>query len=129
MKKKSTFFTLSLSIVLIVIIFVVILSATFRYMGLQSAENRAILIGNIIRESLTSHMLSGSTDYQDKLLKQIGSIEGMKNAWVIRSESLNRQYGSGIYLQEPRDDIDSAVLREGKMADNLSGTLFSDTIY
>ncbi|OHD89873.1 GGDEF domain-containing protein [Sulfuricurvum sp. RIFCSPLOWO2_12_FULL_43_24] len=129
MKKKSTFFTLSLSIVSIMILFIVILVATFRYMGLQSAQSRAALAGAIVRESLTSHMISGSTDYQEKLLTQIDALEGMKSAWVVRSESLTRQYGQGIHHQEARDDIDHAVLREGKPVNNVSGTLFSDTLY
>lgn len=74
-------------------------------------------------------MVSGTSDHQDKLLKQIESIEGVTRAWVVRSEGLSRQYGSGIYPQEPRDDIDRAVLREGKSIDTVSGTLFSDTLY
>ena len=129
MKKKSTFFTLSLSIVSIIILFVVILAATFRYMGLDSAHSRAELAGNIVRESLTSHMITGSSDYQEKLLKQIDALEGMRGAWVVRSESLTRQYGQGIHPQEARDDIDHAVLRSGKPVNNVSGTLFSDTLY
>jgi len=129
MKKKSTFFTLSLSIISIIILFVVILAATFRYMGLNSAYSRAELAGNIVRESLTSHMITGSSDYQEKLLKQIDALEGMRGAWVVRSESLTRQYGQGIHPQEARDDIDHAVLRSGKPVNNVSGTLFSDTLY
>ncbi|MDD2780347.1 GGDEF domain-containing protein [Sulfuricurvum sp.] len=129
MKKKSTFFTLSLSIVSIIILFVVIIAATFRYMALDSAQSRAELAGNIVRESLTSHMITGSSDYQEKLLKQIDAVEGMRAAWVVRSESLTRQYGQGIYLQEARDDIDHAVLRTGKSVNNVSGTLFSNTLY
>lgn len=129
MKKKSTLFTLSLSIVSIMILFIVILTATFRYMGLQSAESRAQLAGNIVKESLTSHMMTGSSDYQGKFLKQIDGLEGMKSAWVVRSESLTRQYGQGIHPQEARDDIDHAVLRDGKSVNTVSGTLFSDTLY
>lgn len=129
MKKKSTFFTLSLTIVSIIALFVVILVGIFRFMGLQSAEGRADLAASIIRESLTSHMISGTSDHQNKLLQQIESIDNVKSAWVVRSEALNRQYGSGIYPQAPRDDIDRAVLREGKPIDHVSGTLFSDTLY
>jgi two-component system, cell cycle response regulator len=42
---------------------------------------------------------------------------------------LTRQYGKGIYPQDPRDDIDRAVLRDGKAIENDFGTLFSDTLY
>lgn len=129
MKKKSTFFTLSLSIVSIMILFIVVLTATFRYMGLQSAQSKAELAGQIVRESLTSHMITGSSDYQDKLLKQIDALDGMKSAWVVRSESLTRQYGQGIHPQDARDDIDHAALRDGQSINKVSGTLFSDTLY
>jgi two-component system, cell cycle response regulator len=129
MKKEKTFFTLLLSIVGIMVLFVVVLVVTFRYMGLQSAESKANLAAHIVQESLTSHMITGSSDYQNELLKQIDTLEGMKRTWVIRSEALNRQYGRGIYPQDPVDDIDRAVLRDGKAIENVSGSLFSDTLY
>ncbi|MFY9141531.1 GGDEF domain-containing protein [Sulfuricurvum sp.] len=129
MKKEKTFFTLALSILAVMALFVAVLLATFRYMGLQSAESRAQLAGNIVRESLTSHMITGSSEYQERLLQQIDALEGIKSTWIVRSEALSRQYGQGIHPQEPRDDIDRAVLREGKNIENISGTLFSDTLY
>ena len=129
MKKEKTFITLVISIVAVMIILVAALAATFRYMGLQSAQSKADLAAQIVRESLTSHMISGSADYQNELLKQIDTLEGMKHAWVVRSESLSRQYGKGIHPQEPVDDIDRAVLREAKSIENISGSLFSDTLY
>lgn len=129
MKKEKTFFTLLLSIVGVMVLFVVVLAVTFRYMGLQSAESKANLAAHIVQESLTSHMITGSSDYQNELLKQIDTIKGMKRTWVVRSEALNRQYGRGIYPQDPVDDIDRAVLRDGKAIENVSGSLFSDTLY
>jgi two-component system, cell cycle response regulator len=129
MKHTKTFFTLMLTIITLAIVLIFVLAATFRYMGLNSAQSKATLAAQIVQESLTSHMVSGSSDHQNELLKQIGTLEGMKRAWVIRSEELSRQYGKGIHPQDPRDDIDRAVLREGKMIDEVSGTLFSDTLY
>lgn len=129
MNKKSTLLTLSLTIFSIIVVLVVTLAATFRYMGIESSQSRANVAANIVREALTAHMISGTTDYQEKLLNQIESIEGIKSVWVIRSEGLNNQYGSGIYPQSPRDDIDHTVLREGKKVENISGTLFSDSLY
>lgn len=129
MKKEKTFITLVISIVAVMILFVAVLAATFRYMGLQSAQSKADLAAQIVRESLTSHMITGSADYQNELLNQIDALEGMKRTWVVRSEELSRQYGKGIHPQDPLDDIDRAVLRHGKGIENISGSLFSDTLY
>ena len=129
MKKEKTFFTLVISIITVMILFIAVLAATFRYMGLQSAESKAGLAAHIVQESLTSHMISGSSDYQNELVKQIGALEGMKRAWIVRSDALSRQYGKGIHPQEPVDDIDRAVLREGQAVKSVSGSLFSDTLY
>lgn len=129
MKQKKTLFTLLFTIITLVIVLIAVLAATFRYVGLDSAESKAALAARIVQESLTSHMITGSSDHQNDLLTQIGALEGMKQAWVVRSEEISRQYGKGIHPQEPRDDIDRAVLREGKMVEEVSGTLFSDTLY
>jgi two-component system, cell cycle response regulator len=129
MKKEKTFYTLVISIVGIMILLIVVLGGTFRYMALQSAESKGNLAAHIVQESLTSHMITGSADYQNELVKHIGELEGMKRAWIVRSEALNKQYGKGIYFQDPIDDIDRAVLREGRAIENVSGTLFSDTLY
>jgi len=129
MRKEKTFFTFILSVISAMILLIALLIVIFRYMGLQSAEHRADLAANIIKESLTSHMITGSAEYQNELLKQIDTIENVKRTWIVRSDSLNRQYGQGIHMQESRDDIDRAVLREGKAVENVSGKLFSDTVY
>lgn len=129
MKKEKTFFTLVISIVAIMALFVAVLAVSFRYMTLQSAQSKGTLAAQIVRESLTSHMVTGSADYQNELVKQIGSLEGMKRAWIVRSDALSGQYGRGLHPQDPLDDIDRSVLREGKEIENISGTLFSDTLY
>lgn len=129
MKKEKTFFTLVFSIVAVMVLFIAVLTATFRYMGLQSAESKANLAAHIVQESLTSHMITGSSDYQNDLVKQIETLEGMTGVWIVRSDALSRQYGKGIHPQEAADDIDRAVLRDGKAIKNVSGTLFSDTLY
>ncbi|WP_295052628.1 GGDEF domain-containing protein [Sulfuricurvum sp.] len=129
MKKEKTFFTLVISVIAVVALFIAVLAATFRYMGLHSAESKATLAAHIVQESLTSHMITGSSDYQNELVKQIATLEGMKRTWIVRSDALNRQYGKGIHPQEAIDDIDRAVLRDGKEIKNVSGALFSDTLY
>lgn len=111
------------------ILFALLLIAAFRYVGIESASARAHTAANILQESLTAHMISGTSEHQDDFLKQASALEGMRSAWVVRSESVARQYGKGIHPQEPRDDIDRAVLRNGKEYEEVSGALLSDTVY
>lgn len=129
MKKEKTLFTLSITIITIMVLFIVILAGTFRYMTLQSAQSKAKTAADIVRESLTGHMITGSSDYQNDLLKQIATVDGMKRAWVVRSDELAQQYGRGIHPQEPVDDIDRSVLRSAKEMDEIKGSLFADTLY
>ena len=129
MKKEKTLFTLSITIIAIMVLFIVILAGTFRYMTLQSAQSKAKTAADIVRESLTGHMITGSSDYQNDLLKQVATVDGMKRAWVVRSDELAQQYGRGIHPQEPVDDIDRSVLRSAKEMDEIKGSLFADTLY
>jgi len=129
MRNTKTFWTLALSITGMMILVGGALMLLFRYVGFQGADSRAQMAAAIVQESLTSHMKAGSADYQNDLLEQIGTIEGIRSAWVVRSEAVSRQYGKGIHPQEAKDEIDRMVLREGKNYQDVTGALFSDTIY
>ncbi len=129
MKHTKSFWTLAWRVAGMLILVGVIVAVLFRTIGYQSADARAELAAAMVQESLTSHMRGGSAGYQNDLLEQIGSIEGMRAAWVVRGESVRRQYGEGIHLQEPKDGIDQVVMREGKSHKEVSGGLFSDTLY
>ncbi|MBN2871093.1 MAG: GGDEF domain-containing protein [Campylobacterales bacterium] len=129
MKNTKTFWMLAANVMGMMILFGAVLVLLFRHIGYQGADSRANMAAAIVQESLTSHMRAGSSDAQNDLLQQIGTIEGIRSAWVVRSDPLVRQYGKGVYPQEPRDEIDRAVLREGKSLESVEGGLFSDTIY
>lgn len=111
------------------LLFALLLIGAFRYIWIESASERAMTAANILQESLTAHMISGSSEHQDAFLKQAGALEGMRAAWVVRSEAVAKQYGQGIHPQEPKDDIDRAVLRNGKSYEEVTGSLLSDTVY
>lgn len=129
MKKEQTFLTLVLKVVGVMILFAFLFIAAFRYFAIVSASERAHTAANIVQESLTSHMVTGSAEHQNDFLKHVSEIEGMRSLWVVRSQSVTSQYGNGIYPQEPKDDIDRAVLRNSKAYEKSSGSLFSDTLY
>lgn len=129
MKNRKTFLTLTLSIVAVMIIYIGVLILIFRFVGMESAQTRTKISADILRESLTSHMVGGSSEHQDSFLKQIEQLDGIRSAWVVRSPKLVQQYGKGIYSQEVRDDIDRAVLRDGKLQESFTGSILSDNIY
>lgn len=129
MQKKSTFLNFSFVVIIATILFIVLFIGAIRYLIISSAENRAELAAQIVKESLTAHMIGGSSDYQEKFLKRLESIDGMKQSWVVRSDSISRQYGNGIYSQAPKDEIDQSVLREGKAITHVSGGIFTNSIY
>jgi two-component system, cell cycle response regulator len=129
MQKEQTFITLVLKIIGVMILFAALLIAAFRYIWIESASERAHTAASIVRESLTAHMITGSAEHQNDFLKQTSTLEGMRSIWVVRSEAVASQYGKGIHPQEPKDDIDRAILRNGKEYEEVSGSLLSDTVY
>ncbi len=129
MKKTKSIYSLILLIIFLTISFIAILIYIFSSMQSKFLYSKAQLGADIVQESLTSHMHSATTDYQDRLLEQISLVDGVKNAWVVRSNEVVRQYGKGIYPQEPRDDIDRYVIKYGKIKTDSRFGIFSDSVY
>lgn len=129
MKNIKTFWKLTAGVAGLVLLLGGVLILLFRFLGTISAEKRGEVAASIVREALTSHMIAGSSQYHGDLLRQIETVEGVRSVWTVRAETLNRQYGKGLRPQEAKDEIDRAVLREGKSYDTLKGSVFSDTFY
>lgn len=129
MKKKSTFLKLSFVVSITAISFMIVFIGSTRYFIQSSVETRALLAADIVKESLTAHMIGGSSDYQEKFLNRLESIEGIKRTWVVRSDLVSRQYGNGIYSQSPQDEIDKRVLHGKEAIGDLKGGIFTNSVY
>jgi diguanylate cyclase (GGDEF)-like protein len=93
----------------------------------QSAQSQARATVRIIESGLNAHMVNGTMEQHEEFIKQISSLEGMKELWIARSAKVSRQYGEGSLTQKPRDGIDKSVLESGEPYIESKGGLFEDS--
>lgn len=112
-KKVTIIIFTMVSLLTIVIVALVALGS--RQSGYDSAKKRAYLTADIVKKSLTSHMINGNMDQRDVFLNSIGQLNEVNDLWIIRAKSVSEQFGKSHLANEvPRDDIDKEVLRNGK---------------
>ncbi|CAM3414050.1 GGDEF domain-containing protein [Arcobacter aquimarinus] len=112
-KKVTIIIFTMVSLLTVVIVALVALGS--RQSGYDSAKKRAYLTADIVKKSLTSHMINGNMDQRDVFLNSIGQLNEVNDLWIIRAKSVSEQFGKSHLANEvPRDDIDKEVLRNGK---------------
>lgn len=108
--------------------FLVILFTTlyaFRSQGLEEAKQRAYMISELVRDTLTSYMIMGVMDRRDEFLGRIKEIKGVEEIRVVRGRAVVEQFGAGSKFEMPRDEIEKAVLESGKPMEVLDESLRS----
>lgn len=87
---------------------------------------KAYLTADIVKKSLTSHMVNGNMDQRDIFLNSISQLDNVKDLWVIRAKSVSEQFGkSNLSNENPRDEIDIEVLKTGKEKTIISESFFN----
>jgi len=102
---------------LVVIVFIVILLVTlyaFRSQVMAESKQRAYMISELVRDTLTSYMVMGVMDKRDEFLGRIREIKGVEEIRVVRGKAVIDQFGAGTKFEVPRDEIEKAVLESGK---------------
>ncbi|MDM7267272.1 MAG: GGDEF domain-containing protein [Aquificaceae bacterium] len=97
----------------------------FRSQGLEEAKQRAYMISELVRDTLTSYMIMGVMDRRDEFLGRIKEIKGVEEIRVVRGRAVVEQFGAGSKFEMPRDEIDKAVLESGKPMEVLDKSLRS----
>lgn len=92
----------------------------------QSAQSQALATAKVIEAGLNAHMLSGTMDKRDEFLKQVSSLESMKQLWIVRSQKVSNQYGEGPFAEDAHDGVDKSVLNSGEMVIESKGDVFED---
>jgi len=96
----------------------------FRNYGLTSIEGKAKIVAEIVKHSLTSHMVNGVMDNRKIFLEQIGTLEDIDDIWLVRSPAVIEQYGKGLNNEELRDEIDQRVLETAQAQKEIHENLF-----
>ena len=112
--KKITIIIFSM-VTLLTIVIVALVALGSRQSGYDSAKKRAYLTADIVKKSLTTHMVNGNMQQRETFLDSINDLEEVSNLWIIRARSVTEQFGeSNIANEIPRDEIDKEVLKTGK---------------
>lgn len=121
-KKITLIIFTTLSLLTVVIVALVALGS--RQTGYDSAKKRAYLTADIVKKSLTSHMVNGNMHQRETFLNSITQLKDVNDLWIIRSKSVSTQFGaSNLGNEVPKDLIDEEVLKTGKEKIEISESL------
>ena len=110
--KVSLFFT-GIAACLLAVLVAISLYA-FRNFSIASATEHIRTAGEIVRLTLTESMINGTIDKRESFLRRLVEVQGLRSARVIRSPEVEKQFGKGLLVESAANDIERAVLREGK---------------
>ena len=114
--KSNTKITLIIfsMVVLLTSIIVVLVAIGSRQIGYDAVKKKAYLTADIVKNSLTSHMVNGNMSQRDVFLDSIGQLKNVQSLWLVRAKSVSEQFGnSNLANEKPKDEIDLQVLNTG----------------
>ena len=101
-------------VVLLTSIIVVLVAIGSRQIGYDGVKKKAYLTADIVKNSLTSHMVNGNMSQRDVFLDSIGQLKNVQSLWLVRAKSVSEQFGnSNLANENPKDEIDLQVLNTG----------------
>ena len=113
LQKRFNLFLL-LFVLAILVPTIAILIISFREFSIESALDRANTIAKLVRDGLTTHMENGIMDKRALFLAKIKRIKGVENLKILRSPTVDRQFGKSVESLQSKDEIEKRVLQEGK---------------
>ena len=114
--KSNTKITLIIfsMVLLLTSIIVVLVAIGSRQVGYDAVKKKAYLTADIVKNSLTSHMVNGNMSQRDVFLDSIGQLKNVQSLWLVRAKSVSEQFGnSNLANENPKDDVDLEVLKSG----------------
>lgn len=114
--KSNTKITLIIfsMVLLLTSIIVVLVAIGSRQVGYDAVKKKAYLTADIVKNSLTSHMVNGNMAQRDVFLDSISQLKNVQSLWIVRAKSVSEQFGnSNLANEKPKDEIDLQVLNTG----------------
>jgi diguanylate cyclase (GGDEF)-like protein len=128
--KILLFFTV-LAIVLVFVVAAISFYA-FQSFSISMTAEHVRTASEIIRVHLTDAMINGSMDQRESFLKRITEVQGLRSVRVVRSSSVDRQFGVSNAGEAHPDAIEQQVLKEGRQHFQIlregESTIFRSTI-
>ena len=127
LRKKRFWFTISTSIVLIVL-FSVVTVQSFTYFSQDTIREQARMAAEMLRISLTEQMRTGVIQERETLFKRLRTIPGLVDVRVIRGEPVIHQFGHGNEGEQAKLDMEKRVLATGEWEEQFI-TEKGNTVY
>jgi len=112
---KQILFIIALMLVILATATIVNVGINFRDYAYKNVEEKAQMTAEVVRSTLTSHMVNGTMDKRLFFLASITRNKGIDDIWVVRSDNVIKQFGKGLANESPRDRLDEEVLNSGKV--------------
>ncbi len=110
--KINYFFLAMAALTLTTLIIVSLLS--FRHFSIVAAKNHLSTAAEIVRVALTESMINGVIDKRTHLLQRIADVQQLKQARVVRSPHLVKQFGPGLVHESDAGEVEQRVMEQGK---------------
>ena len=112
---KKVLLIISIMLIALASATIINVGINFRKYAYKNVEEKARMTAEIVRSSLTSHMVNGTMDKRLFFLSSITRNKDIDDIWVVRSENVVKQFGEGLANESPHDEIDKEVLRSGQI--------------
>eukprot|EP01155_Anaeramoeba_flamelloides_P028308 Anaeramoba_flamelloidesa833988_21.p1 GENE.a833988_21~~a833988_21.p1 ORF type:complete len:270 (-),score=12.17 a833988_21:34-780(-) len=73
--------------------------------------------------------MNGVIENRGLFLDQIKELENIDKLWIVRGDSVIKQYGKGHIDESPRDKIDQEVLASGKSIKKIKEDIFGESSF
>ncbi|RZI41964.1 sensor domain-containing diguanylate cyclase [Herbaspirillum sp. HC18] len=108
---------LSFFSILAVSLFVVVTAISlysFREFSIASSREHMRTAAEIVRAHLTDSMINGTIGKRENFLQRLTEVQGLQSARVVRGPAVEKQFGAGMTREQPADDIEQDVLKDGQ---------------
>jgi diguanylate cyclase (GGDEF)-like protein len=123
--KNKIAIRVSLALVLATFVTIAIVAINIRLLNIQHTKDKANIIAEVTKDALTAHMVNGIMDKRDLFLSNIAHLRNVQSLRVIRSQSVNSQFGAARESEKPIDEVDKNVLLTGRPYQSVSEDFLS----
>ncbi|MEA2049206.1 MAG: GGDEF domain-containing protein [Campylobacterota bacterium] len=95
----------------------------FKAFSIKITKERAISIAQNVRDGLTAHMVNGTMDNRALFLDNIAKNQNIENFHLLRTSSVSKQYGDGLYGETRASNIEKDVVKTAKIHTKLIETV------
>lgn len=110
--KINYFFLAMAALTLATLVIVSLLS--FRHFSIVAAKGHLSTAAEIVRVGLTESMINGVIDKREHLLQRIADVQQLKQARVVRSPYVVKQFGPGLINESDAGEVERRVMESGK---------------